>query len=402
MYKTENIILKENDAQYKAIMSYCILSKNLYNKALSEKMHYYKNDGFNISKFDHVKKMRKDNDVDFYALPSKIAAGTVHQLHNDFNSFFQLLKSRNKSNINKKISMPAEKKNYAPLYIEKQCINKTIKIDETLFEHTICKQSWNIKIISRIENINHVIILPFENYIRINLIYKVEESIVRKNNNYYASIDLGVNNLVAFVNNKNQESFIYKGGHIKSINRYYNKEIKKMKTKLNIQNLTTSKSMNRLNFKRKEKISWFLHNISKHIVNYLVENDINTLIIGYNKAWKQNVNIGSKNNQNFHYIPYHILLKQLEYKCKNAGINFITTEESYTSKASAIDKDDMNFNTMFGGKRINRGIYQSKEGIIINADINAAINIMRKVVPDEQVFAQGILDGAVHPITIKF
>ena len=119
-------------------------------------------------------------------------------------------------------------------------------------------------------------------------------------------------------------------------------------------------------------------------MNFLVSNNINTLVIGYNKEWKQNINLGKRNNQSFVGIPFYTFIKQIEYKCKLEGINVILTEESYTSKCSFLDNEEVCKHEKYLGERIKRGLFKSKEGKIINADLNGSLNILKKVIGEFQ------------------
>lgn len=144
-----------------------------------------------------------------------------------------------------------------------------------------------------------------------------------------------------------------------------------------------------------------MHNISSMIVNYAVSHKINTIIIGHNPEWKQGINIGRVNNQKFVSIPFSMLIQQIQYKAQERGINVIVTEESYTSKCSFLDNEDICRHEEYSGRRVKRGLFKTSCGIIINADINAAGNIMRKVVPVESL-TQGIEVGAVQPQTVHY
>jgi IS605 OrfB family transposase len=136
----------------------------------------------------------------------------------------------------------------------------------------------------------------------------------------------------------------------------------------------------------------------------LIENDVGTLVVGKNNGWKQNINIGSKNNQNFVQVPFNDLIAKLHYKCELVGIKFIEQEESYTSKASFLDADSIptysaGVTHQFSGRRLQRGMYKAKSGLRLNADINGSYNIMRKAIPN--VFSNGIEGLVVHPVRIK-
>lgn len=135
-----------------------------------------------------------------------------------------------------------------------------------------------------------------------------------------------------------------------------------------------------LTFKRNNKINDYLHKASRMIVNYLVSKDINALFIGKNKEWKQNTNIGKRNNQNFVSIPFYKFIQMLQYKCTMEGITVKEIEESYTSKCSFLDDEAIGKHEEYKGRRIKRGLFKTAERKIINADVNGGLNILRKVV----------------------
>ncbi|WP_267284066.1 RNA-guided endonuclease InsQ/TnpB family protein [Marinobacter sp. LV10MA510-1] len=195
-----------------------------------------------------------------------------------------------------------------------------------------------------------------------------------------AGIDLGINNLIALATDQpGVRPVLINGKALKSINAWYNKRVAKLRSQGKYAHIRAVTN------KRNRRIKDLLHRASSKVIAYCRENNIGTLVIGYNKHWKQEVNIGRVNNQKFVGIPHAILISQIQYKCQALGITTVIQEESYTSKASALDNDFMpvygnnpeNVVPLFSGKRIRRGLYQSKHGII-NADINGALNILRK------------------------
>jgi len=195
---------------------------------------------------------------------------------------------------------------------------------------------------------------------------------------------LGLNNLMTCYDTKNNNSLIVNGKPVKSINQFYNKKRAYIQSKLiKNHNKYNSNRLNNLTLKRNNKIQDYLHKSSRFIVNYCVKNDISNLVVGYNKEWKQEINIGKRNNQNFINLPHYKMLYMLEYKCKLEGINFIQNEESYTSKCSALDLETLNKHDNYLGKRVKRGLFITSKGIKINADLNGALNILRKVAPDK-------------------
>ena len=224
------------------------------------------------------------------------------------------------------------------------------------------------------------------------------------------SIDLGLDNLASCSSNVSK-SFIINGKPVKSINQYYNKKKANLQSELKIkQNKNTSKQIQNLTLKRNNKIKDYFHKASRYIVNQLVNQSINTLIIGKNDGWKQETNIGKKNNQNFTQIPHQMFINQLKYKCQLKGINVIEQEESYTSKVSFFDND---FIPVYGqndelfkssGKRIKRGLYKTKDGLLINADINGSLNIMRKYLNAvcNEIISPANRGLVMNPVKIQF
>jgi putative transposase len=192
-------------------------------------------------------------------------------------------------------------------------------------------------------------------------------------------VDLGVKNLMTICNNFDEKPLIINGGAIKSINQYSNKLIGKAKKKL-VGDSKTSKEIKRLYNKRRNKLNTELHNISKYFVDYLEKNDVNTCIIGHNKGWKQEMKMGKKQNQNFAYIPYNELISKIIYKALEKGIKVIEINESYTSICSFFDEEPLKKHKKYAGNRIHRGLFVTKSGITLNADVNAAFNIIKKVV----------------------
>jgi putative transposase len=193
----------------------------------------------------------------------------------------------------------------------------------------------------------------------------------------YLSIDLGLNNLVTSCDSLNHKSFIVNGRPLKSINQYFNK--KRALLMSYIGNRGTSNRIGKLTLKRNCKVNDYMHKASRFIVNYCIEHHIGTIVIGNNKDWKQNCNMGKKNNQNFVSIPFEKLISMIQYKSEEVGIRVVITEESYTSKVDHYAGEEMCHHDSYLGKRIKRGLYRSSTGKVLNADLNGAIGILRKV-----------------------
>ncbi|WP_338470837.1 transposase [Niallia sp. XMNu-256] len=224
-------------------------------------------------------------------------------------------------------------------------------------------------------------------------------------------IDLGIENIATLVFNTSTEPILFKGGKIKAINQWYNKLRSYYYAALrngkgSREGSFDSKKLRKLKSKRSHQINDLFHKISYNIVNIAKSKEIETIVIGRNMDWKQESNLGKRNNQNFVQIPHSLLVDMITYKAKAEGIAVVLNEESYTSKASFFDEDDIptyqagnDKKYIFSGKRISRGLYRSKNGIFLNADINGAANILRKVVP--KAFANGIAAVCSQPLVVN-
>lgn len=214
------------------------------------------------------------------------------------------------------------------------------------------------------------------------------------NSNISCGIDLGVNNLAAIVTS-NGDSLLVKGEFIKSKNQWFNKQIAKNLRGQTIgtdKKAISSKALNNLYKRRHFFMEDTMHKVAKKIVLWCADKNVSKIIIGKNKGWKQNINIGKTNNQNFVQIPHALLITYIKTIAEKIGMQVVEQEESYTSKASFLDMDKMpvykkddNITYLFSGTRTMRGLYKDSLGRVINADLNGAGNIMRKVIPDKDI-----------------
>ncbi|WP_064430161.1 RNA-guided endonuclease InsQ/TnpB family protein, partial [Helicobacter suis] len=195
-------------------------------------------------------------------------------------------------------------------------------------------------------------------------------------------IDLGVNNFVTAIDNQ-ASPFIIKGGGVKSINQWFNKLKAYYAAKAKLSNNSYwTKRLGALTLWRDCKLNDFMHKASAYVVGHCLKNSISTIVIGENEGWKQKLGLSKRNNQNFTYIPYQSFLDKLRYKCELAGIKLLITEESWTSKCDHLANETMQHHEQYLGKRVKRGLFKSSTGKFLNADINGAIGILRKVFPD--------------------
>lgn len=292
------------------------------------------------------------------------------QIDKQYKSFYRAIKSVKMKG--KKVRLPHYKDKEKGRNIVTYT-NQCFKIKNNILTLKIDKYN-KIELKTDKENVQQVRVIPKGNHIIIEIIYNKEYTL-KENNNRFGSIDLGLNNLATLTSNACQ-CMIYDGRKLKSINHFYNKRRGQLQSKL-IRNKHTSKRIQRLTNRRNNKIKDYMHKISCSIVEYMETNNLNTLFVCKNNGWKDSINIGKTNNQNFVSIPYNMLIQMLDYKCKLAGINMVIVNEAYTSKCSFIDNEKICKHDTYKGRRINRGMFRTANGLYINADINGSFNIMR-------------------------
>ena len=283
----------------------------------------------------------------------------------------------------------------------------TIPFSQT-FKKTHKPISIKIPPILHDKHIKEIRIIPKANGRFFEIQYIYEQDCIQKNlnKNNALSLDLGVDNLVTAVSNSGK-SFIIDGKHLKSVNQWFNKEnarLQSIKDKQGKKKITTNRQ-NALARKRNSRVNDYMNKTAGMIINHCINNDIGILVIGYNVTFQRNCNLRKENNQNFVNILFGELRSKLQYLCKLNGIEFIEQEESYTSKASFWDRDiipvynaDNPQRYSFSGKRVHRGLYKTANGKLINADVNGALNILRKsnVVDLTVLYSRGEVDTPVR------
>lgn len=335
---------------------------------------------------------KKTNNENYKSsLPRQTAQHVIKDAYNNFLSWFKALASykRDPSRFNERPKMPKYKKK-GGIYVIKLTNQDVVFYKkkfgyEIKFPKTKYRLKFNDKVIGKkLKEVN----ISYEYGV-----YKITylfESLMKPRENkgdVVCGIDVGVNNLVA-IQTSNGDSLLVKGKFIKSKNQWYNKQVAK---NLRGQTIGTnnkaisSKALNKIYESRKLFMEDVMHKISKKVVKWCQDKGVSTIVIGYNKFWKQKINIGKANNQTFAQIPFSLLISYIKDKAFKVGIEVIKMEESYTSKASFLDLDDIpTYNKdsvnryAFSGKRISRGIYRSSDGTCFNADLNSAGNILRK------------------------
>ena len=375
MVLVEKHIIKPSHQYYDDLDHLCFLSKNLYNATLYTVRQYY----FETKQFINYQAVNKiyagSHNPDYRALPAKVAQHTQMLVDRNFKSFFGLLKLKAQGKYNKPIKIPK--------YLNKKTGRQIVHYakDALSFKEKgfIKLSKTNIKIKTSLtkEVVQFVRVVPKNHYFSIEIGYHVKEPELKSNDNVLA-IDIGVNNIASFVTTDGDKCLI-NGRQLKYINHNYNKAVADAKSKLKTtHNQNSSKYISQIVNKRNNRINDYLHKITTYIVNHAVSKNIGTIVVGYNKEWKQDTNLGKVNNQNFVNIPFYRLINLLEYKCRLKGIKFQTIIEAYTSKCSFVDDEEIKKHQSYSGRRISRELFKTKNGLIINADINGAYNILKK------------------------
>ena len=382
-------------------------SKNLYNATLyAVRQHFFKYKSY-LSYYSLQHVFQAEHQQDYYALPTKVAQQTMKMLDKNFKLFFRALSSYKngsaKFKARPKIPGYLDKDNgrYVLIYTAQAISKKRLETDKVIKLSGI-----DVEIPTTVsyDNLCEVRVVRKPNAYVIEVVYdNGKEEVEHVDNGRYAAIDLGVSNFSTVTSNvRGFQPFIVDGRYIKSVNRYYNKELSRYKSILDCRNKgkKVSNRIYRLTEKRNNRMSDFVHKASRMIVNQLVSNDIHTLVVGYNQGWKQDINIGRKNNQSFAQIPFEKFLRLLDYKCRMEGIKLLTVNEGYTSKCSFLDGEDICKHDTYAGRRVKRGLFKSADGTLINADVNGSYNILRKCMPNA-FDADGVAGVLVHPVVIK-
>ena len=378
--------------EYNILRELCRISKNLTNQAIyNVRQHYLQEKQYLRYEANYHELKNSDN---YKLLNSNIAQQTLKDVDTMFKSFFALIKLAKQGKYNfKHIRMPnyLPKNGYSNLIIGQIRLRKdnilTISFSNTFKKKHEVKIQIKIPQVLEDKKIKQIQIIPKFNarFFEIQYTYEIQEENIKLNTNNALAIDLGVNNLCTCVTNTGK-SFIVDGKKLKSINQFFNKQnarLQSIKDKQNIKQQTKQQYL--ISRKRKNRVDDYINKICRYVINYCLINDIGNLVIGYNQSFQNKTNLGKKNNQIFTQLPFGKIREKLEYLCKRYNINYILQEESYTSKASFFDNDELplynadNPQTYeFSGKRIKRGLYQTKNNYCFNADCNGALNILRK------------------------
>lgn len=405
--RVEQYTIKKSNKYYLVLNDFCLKSKNLYNHANYLVRQSFINSGEWLRYQDLDKLLKSDKEFpDYKNMPvAQSAQQTLRMLDKNWKSFFKSIKDWNK-NKDKYLGRPKLPKYKAKdskyiLIVTNQSIN--IVGDYIIFPRPFQGFTLSPKCIYRsdFKSIQQVRFIPKVNNIVAEVVYNVEIPCeIKKDNGRYLSIDFGIDNLAAVTNNFGKCPLLINGKGLKSINQYYNKKTAYYhKVAKQMNNLHSSNRLQKLTSKRNSKIKDYMHKASRYIVNHAEANDVCTIVIGHNQGWKQECELGRRNNQNFIQIPFNTLIEQIQYKAQEFGIQVILTEESYTSGTSFLDNEMPTKENYNKSRRIHRGLFRSNLGTWINADVNGAYQIMKKVFP--KVNSEGIEVAVSLPIKVN-
>lgn len=392
MRLVERHIVKDNRFE-----DICFKSGLLYNYVLYNVRQGIFNEEY-LKEYEFSTKLCKENQFDFRNLPTAISQQVVTQVFSNTKGWIKAKKEfeKNPSKFRSKPKLPNYKKGKKQNMVVFATNACRVKDGYIYFVKNIIHP---IKTKIGDSKLCQVRIIPQATCYVVEVIYEKKEQNLNLNKDNVLSIDLGLNNLCSCISNVGLIPFIVNGRIMKSFNQWYNK--RKAKLMSFAGDKGTSKRLRQLNNYRNFWIEDHIHKISRYIVNYCVDNNIGSLVVGLNKGWKQEINLGKKTNQKFVEIPFSRLIDKISYKCKLVGISFYLSEESYTSKVDHLVFEELEKHDVYLGKRKRRGLFQSFVNKLINADINGAIGIGRKVFGDS--YASRIIDSglAFNPIRVN-
>lgn len=403
MQLVEQHLIRKSDPRYAAIDQAAFASKNLYNQATYQIRQAYIQEGTYLPYaeiFHRVKHLEC-----YQALPRKVSNSLLILIDKNWRSFQMALKEwdEHPEKFTGRPKLPGYKhkeKGRNILIYDMQALAK-----KALKRGLIAPSGLGIEIPTKQtrQTIDQVRIVPRLDGYMVEVVYRKEEKQALVDPSLIAALDLGVNTLAAVTSTKQGfQPLLVNGRPLKSLNQHYNKQRAHQQSHQARAKRFTSRQLDRITTKRNRRVNAYLHTASRRIIDHLVTEGIGSVVVGKNPFWKQEVEMGQKNNQQFVQIPHARFIEMLTYKAKLVGIQVILQEESYTSKASFLDRDPLptydpgrKEKPQFRGKREKRGLYRASDGRRIHADVNGSYNVLRKAFPNS--FGQGIEAPAVVP-----
>ena len=412
--RVEQHRIKKSHKFFPIIDDLCWKSKNMYNygnyiirqefvKTSKEKEEGLRESAIWIQ-YNELFHMVKDSEP-YKELGNNVGQATLRKLDKNWKSFFKATKEYAK-NPDKFLGRP-----HMPKYLPKENGRYECDLDNNKFKIIdgyvyfcwkplkIMNNTFMTKI-PKGTKLFQIRFVPKNGEYIMEVVYQIEVPDVEEKAERIASIDLGVDNLMTITTNCGVKPLVINGKPLKSINQYYNKKISEMRSELKKRhNADWSKEMQRFTIKRNNKVDDYIQKATKMVIDFCKENNIDTLVCGYNSGWKQESDMSKKVNQKFISIPHSSIVWRLSYKCEAEGILFKTPEESFTSGTSFLDGEEPIKDNYDKSRRIYRGLFVTKEGEEINADVNGSYQIMKKAFPN--AFANGIVGVGLHPTVVE-
>jgi putative transposase len=385
MQLVEQHRIDRHDRRFAAIDAAAFASKNLYNAALYQTRQAFIHEQRVIGYEDLARDMKTS--AEFRALPAKVAQWVLRQVTLAWKSYFAACAAW-EADPSRFLGHPK-----LPKYLDKLGRNLLTYTEQAISrapQHRgYVVPSWlGVRVETRQTAVDQVRIVPHASHYTMEVIYERPVTPADSDPTRVAAIDMGLNTLAAVTfNQPGLAPFLVNGRPLKEINQWYNKRRTRLQGKLP-DGVYTSRQLDILTDKRGRQIAAYLHVASRRVVERLVSHRIGTLIVGKNDGWKQAIRLGKRTNQNFVFVPHARFVVMLQYKAELVGIRVVVSEESYTSLCSFLDLEPVGKHDVYVGKRVKRGLFQAADGRRLNADINGAYNILRKVVPD--AFGNGI------------
>lgn len=412
--RVEQHRIKKNHKFFPIIDDLCWKSKNMYNYGnyiirqefieTSKEKEQGLRESANWIQYNKLFDMVKDSEP-YMELGSNVGQATLRKLDKAWKSFFESIKDYGK-NPDKYLGRPK-----MPGYLPKENGRYECDLDNNKFKVIdgyvyFCWKPLKVMNNTFMTNITdgtklmQLRFVPRNGEYIMEVVYQIEVPDIEEKAERIASIDLGVDNLMTITTNCGVKPLVINGKPLKSINQYYNKKISEMRSELKKRhNADWSKEMQRFTIKRNNKVDDYIQKATKMVIDFCKENNIDTLVCGYNSGWKQESDMNKKTNQKFISIPHESIVYRLRYKCENEGIVFKTPEESFTSGTSFLDEEEPIKENYDKSRRVYRGLFVSNNGTKINADVNGSYQITKKAFPN--AFSNGIVGVGLHPTVVN-
>jgi putative transposase len=390
-------VIKFSNEYYPLFDEFCFKAKNLYNAALYRIRQAYFGHDTPLSYNNLDKALKQGQNIDYANMPlASSAQWTLQAAFKNWKSFWESGKAyaKNPDKFSGKPHMPKylhKTNGRSILYLT----NQNVKVKEGLLHFPKCFNGFTIPTDLSGNTIKQMRIVPKNRHFVIEVVYEIPDEPIEPDNMRYIGVDLGLDNFAAVVSNDGSEPVLINGKGLKSLNKHWNKQIahlREVETAMNgywVETKTGKTKVSNqtrlqvaLTNNRNNRVSDFCHKASKAVVDLALIRGCNTIIVGKNDGWKQSSEMNRQVNQSFIQIPHAVFIAMLKYKCQKQGLNIEITEEAHTSKTSWLDDETPQHHDSYLGKRVKRGLFKSANNTLLNADVNGALQIIKKVFPN--------------------